>query len=170
MPLDINQLPGLLLLESFGGDWTAYVNAVYGVFKQGFVDSKPVFRGTQLGLKRHPLIDGKEYTFYHMTHEGVDEADRTPDLRRCERMPWAKPTIENCDDWQLKVWTQERKGEKRICIWLERQNEPDYLVVLAQRKGYLLPWTAFTLQYDHERRKKQKEYEVYKKAEAAQQS
>jgi hypothetical protein len=95
------------------------------------------------------------------------EKERIPDLRRCERMPWAKPTIENCDTWHLKVWTQERRGEKRICIWLERRNEPDYLVVLAQRKGYLLPWTAFTIELDHERRKKQKEYEAYKKAEAA---
>lgn len=170
MPFDIKELPHLLRLEDFGGDWPRYIEAIYAVFKRDFVESKPKFRGTKLALKRHPLIDEKEHTFYHMTHKGTDEENRVPDLRRCERMPWAKPTIENCDHWQLKVWIQERKREKRICIWLERQNEPDYLIVLAHRKGYLLPWTAFTLQLDHERRKKQREYEAYKKAEAAQQS
>lgn len=167
MTVKTNQLPNLILLEDFNGDWHSYISAVYDIFKKDLVINKPVFRGIRLGLKRHPIIDGKEYTFYHMTHEGVDEKNRVPDIRRCERIPWAKPTIENCDSWKLKVWVQIRKREQRICIWLERESEPDYLIVLAKRKDYLLPWTAFTLEFDHQRRKKQREYEAYKKAEAA---
>ncbi len=46
-------------------------------------------------MKKHPLVDGKEYTFYHITHKGNIENDRTPELRRCERIGWARPVIEN---------------------------------------------------------------------------
>jgi hypothetical protein len=156
-------LPDLLLLSDYGGDYHTYMEAVYAVFEADFVKSKPEFRGKKLRLKYHPETHGKAYTFYHMTHEGNDEANRQPDLRRCERMPWARPAIENCDAWQLKVWRQVRNGKDRICIWIELAGEPDYFVVLDDRKDYILPWTAFVLQYNHEKRKKQKEYEEYLK-------
>jgi len=156
-------LPELIEIEDYNGNWQSYIDAVYAIFNEDFVRTKPSFRGTRLQLKRHPLVDNREYTFYHMTHSGMDEDQRTPDLRRCERIPWAKPTIEKCDEWELKVWEQRRKGEKRICIWLELEDEPDYIVILTERKGYLLPWTAFVLEYDHQRRKKQKEYDRWLK-------
>ncbi|MNH30689.1 hypothetical protein D3C79_909980 [compost metagenome] len=44
----------------------------------------------RLGLKRHPVIQGKEATFWHMISEGNDEAERLPDLRRCERIRWPR--------------------------------------------------------------------------------
>ena len=104
-----------------------------------------------------------------MTHKGEDESDREPDLRRCERIPWARPVIENCDKWKLKVWPQERGTKNRICIWLERDADPDYFVILEVREKYILPWTAFVAEYPHQKKKKKKEYEEYiKKAKAAQ--
>jgi hypothetical protein len=161
-------LPDLLELSSFNGDIKAYIEAVYGIFFTDFVKNPPVFRGIRLGLKRHPLVDNKEYTFYHMITSGSIENNRLPDLRRCERLPWAKPTIERCDEWSLKVWEQKRGNEERICIWLELEDELDYYIVLNKRKGYLLPWTAFVLNYPHEKRKKLKEYnEWLKKAKGA---
>lgn len=45
-------------------------------------------------MKVHPEFQDRAYTFYHMTHKGNVENERVPDLRRCERMPWAKPTVE----------------------------------------------------------------------------
>lgn len=152
-------LPDLIELSDFGGDWNSYFDAVYEVFRNDFIYSSVEFRGVKLGLKRHPLIDDKEYTFYHFTTSGSIETNRIADISRCERIPWAKPTIENCDSWALKVWEQKRKGETRICIWLELEDEPDYFIVLNKRKGYLIPWSAFVIKYDHERRKKQREYE-----------
>jgi hypothetical protein len=159
------QLPALILLSFYEGDYTKYIAVVYEVFKRDFVLSKPNFRGQQLRLKFHPEYEGKAYTFYHMTHEGEDEQNRTPDLRRCERMPWAKPVIENCDKWQLKVWPQKRGSHNRLCIWLERELEPDYFIILDVRKNYLLPWTAFVAEYEHEKKKKRKEYEEYMKTQ-----
>jgi hypothetical protein len=71
-------LPPLVLLSDHGGYWHRYLDALYAWFKQDFIDSKPVFQGRRLGLKRHPMTDGKEATFWHMTSEGQDEENRTP--------------------------------------------------------------------------------------------
>ncbi len=162
---DAINLPELILFEDYSGNWEKYIEAVYMVFKRDFVNVKPIFRGKRLALKRHPIFQDREYTFYHMTHEGKIEDDRTPDIRRCERIGWAKPTIENCDKWKLKVWPQIRNGKNRLCIWLEMgSGEPDYIMILDDRKDYILPWTAFVLNYEHEKRKKQKEYDEYIKS------
>jgi hypothetical protein len=163
------ELPELLLLVDFGGDYPSYIEAVYKVFKRDFVSKKTKFRGEELRLKWHPIYQDKAYTFYHMTHEGEDEQNRLPDLRRCERMPWANPTIEKCDTWSLKIWPQVRTGKggtrNRLCIWLELADEPDYMVILDVRDDYKLLWTAFVPQYPHEKRKKQKEYEAWLKTQ-----
>jgi len=164
------KLPPLITLESFNGVWNKYIDSVYIAFVQDFVDNKPVFRGIKLKLKSHPFIEGREYTFYHLTHKGEIELERIPDLRRCERIRWVKPTIEKCDEWEIKIFYQKRHGKSRLCIWLELENEPDYVVVLDIRKDYILPWTAFVLEYEHEKRKKKKEYELYLKTRTAQSS
>ena len=151
-------LPPLVLFNDYGGNWDAYLDAIYEWFKQDFIDSKPVFQGRQLGLKRHPITRGKEATFWHMTSEGMDEENRTPDLRRCERIRWPKPVIEHTDDPTVKYWVSVKRNENRIHIWLE---DLDYVVVLADRRGFLLPWTAFLVTRDHTRTKLRKEYENY---------
>jgi hypothetical protein len=156
-------LPPLVLLEDFGGDWDSYLEAIYTYFKRDFIDSRPVFRGTRLALKRHPVSQGKEATFWHMTSEGKDEATRTPDLRRCERIRWPRPIIEEADAKGLKVWVSVRNNENRINIWLEGE---DYVVVLAQRKDYLLPWTAFLVTFDHTRRRLRREFERSRRAQS----
>ncbi len=151
-------LPPLVLFSEFGGDWAAYLDALYDCFKQDFVDNKPVFRGRRLGLKRHPLSYGKEATFWHMIQEGAVEEDRTPDFRRCERIRWPRPIIEHDEDSRIKVWANQRRGEQRICLWFEQEN---YLVILADRGKYILPWTAYLVEQPHRQRKLQKEYEAY---------
>ncbi len=151
-------LPSLVLFNDYNGDWDAYLEAIYGYFKQDFVNSKPVFRGKRLGLKCHPLTQGKEATFWHMIQQGDREADRTPDFRRCERIRWPKPIIEHDGDDGIKVWWNQRRGEQRICLWFEQEN---YLVILADRGSYILPWTAYLVEQPHRQRKLQKEYEEY---------
>lgn len=160
-------LPELVLFENYGGDWDRYLDALYAFFKTDFIDSQPIFQGLRLGLKRHPLSRGKEATFWHLISEGNNEDDRLIDLRRCERIRWPRPTIEHADEPTIKVWENERGGEKRICLWLESE---EYLVVLAMRNGYVLPWTAFLVTHPHQKRKRQKEYEEYQKKIKAQNS
>lgn len=153
-------LPDLILLKSFDGDWDRFLNAIYEAFKTDFVMSKPLWRGRKLALKRHPLSKGKEATFWHMISKGDDEKSREIDLRRCERIRWPRPVIEQSEEPEIKVWKNRRKGETRICLWLESQ---EYLVILADRRSYLLPWTAYPVTQPHRKKKLQKEYEEYQR-------
>ena len=94
--------------------------------------------------------------------EGQIEEDRTPDLRRCERIGWLRAIIDNADDDRVKVWENERTGtkgrERSVLLWLE---EEDFLVVLGKRAGYYLLVTAYQTNRDHTRRKLRREYEAY---------
>jgi len=169
--MEIFELPELIELSDFGGDFHTYLEGVYEIFKEDFVTSKPTFKGKKLGLKKHPYVEDKEYTFYHMTHEGDIENDRTPDMRRMERIGWPRPMIDFSDDTELKVWRNIRRGrggtKNRILILHEEER---YLVVLDDRGEYILPWTAYLIKGNKQMQKHIKEYEKYIKAEAARQS
>jgi hypothetical protein len=158
------KLPDLIELIHFGGDFNKYNAAVYGVFKEDFVINKPAFEGKKLRLKAHPYIDGKEYTYYHFTHSGDIENDRVPDMRRMERIGFPKPMIDFSKCEELKVWRNKRGTKERILILHEVEK---YLVVLEDRKGYILPWTAYYLEHSYRIRRLLKEYEAYIKTETA---
>ncbi len=158
MTEEIEWLPSLVLFQDSQGDWNVYVEVLYQHFMKDFVDSKPYFEGRKVGLKRYPLDQGKESTFWHMISEGKSEEERLPDLRRCERIRWPRPVIEHHRDDMIKVWKNRRRSETRICLWLESY---DYLVVLADRNEYVLPWTAYLVEQPHRKRKLQREYEKY---------
>ena len=151
-------LPQLVLFSDYGGDWDVYLDALYRYFKRDFVERRPAYEGRRLSLKRYPLSGNKEATFWHLISEGATEEERIPDFRRCERIRWPRPIIEHDKNGQIKVWKNRRRGETRICLWLE---ELDYLVVLADRRGYVLLWTAYVVDQPHRRRKLQKEFETY---------
>lgn len=157
-------LPPLVLMGDSGGDWATYEEVLYGWFKSDFIDSVPAWPGKRVGLKRHPLSKGKEATFWHFISEGKDEAERTPDLRRCEVIRWPRatmnafmerpPTAEDRIIW----WRNERQGAQRILLAL-----PDfsYLFVLADRGDYVLPWTQYLVQYENRRERYRKEFDAY---------
>lgn len=154
-------------LVNFSGDWASYVELIYSHFKTDFIDSSPSFRGQALRLKRHPLSLGREATFWHMTSEGMNEEDRTPDLERCARIRWPRAIIEHESDPLVKVWENNRKGETRINLWFEEQ---EYLVILAVRKDYLLPWTAYPVTRSHSKVKLLKEFAEYERTQARKKS
>lgn len=151
-------LPGLILFSDHDGDWNRYLATIYEAFRTQFIVSSPEFRGIRLGLKRHPMIRGKEATFWHMISEGSVEEERLPDFRRCERIRWPRPVIEHEAHPAVKLWKNKRGAETRIVIWLEAEN---YLVILSERKGYILPWTAYLVEQGHQKRKLQREFENY---------
>jgi hypothetical protein len=158
------KLPALILLGTYNGVFPDYFEAVYVIFKRDFVDSKPVFKNKPLRLKAHPFIDGKEYTFYHFTHSGDIEKERLPDLRRMERIGWPRPMIDNSHNKTLKVWQNKRGNKIRILIFHEIEN---YLVILEQRKTYILPWTAYYVEYPSRKERLLKEYKDYLKTKTA---
>ena len=151
----------LVCLEDYGGDWKQYIEAVYSYFKGDFIDRKPRFGNRPVMLKRYPLLDGKEATFWHVTSEGEDETQRVPDLRRCERIRWPSPIIKHFKDKVIRCWLNKRNGDVRIVLWFYEQ---DYVVVLADRKKYVLLWTAYYVSYEHTRQSLLAEYEEYVKS------
>ena len=164
MSQNYDWLPPLVLLENHDGNWEKYLEVIYAFYKQDFVEEKPVYLGRELAVKRHPMVDGKEATFWHIISEGKKESERLPNMRRCERIRWSRPIIEHVDEPKIKIWENQRRGETRILIWFE---EKEYLIVLAERKSYLLFWTAYPVTNQHTKRKLQKEYEAFKKAGVA---
>ena len=162
-------LPPLIRFADYSGSWNDFYENDYQLFKEDFVNNKPVFEGRRLRLKRHPLTeDGKEATFRHMITEGAVEENRKPDITRMERIRWPAPVIEHSEEVVIKIWrNQRRRNETRILLWLENQ---DYLVILADRGDYILPWTAYCVEREHRKRKLQKEYERYWQDQGIQQS
>jgi hypothetical protein len=156
--------PNLIYLEDYSGDFSSYFNAVYDVFVNDFLKSKPKFEGQKVIAPHYPEVDGKSRTFYHITHEGEDENNRLPDMRRMERIRYPKFKITNLPNEELLVWEKAMKGDIRIHILNVAEK---YLLVLNKRNGYLMLWTAFYINQSHTIRKKVKEYEAYKKAKTA---
>ncbi len=153
-------LPPLLLLQEHGGDWPSYLAAVYNAFTQDFIADKPNFPGKRVGLKRYPLREDKEATFWHFVSEGSTEEERLPDLRRCERIAWPRPIIDELHalvrgNARVCCWTQKRRGAKRIVIALA---DFSYLVVLDDRGDFVLPWTAYLVEHHHQRDKLRREW------------
>jgi hypothetical protein len=161
------KLPEIIELSHYRGNFDTYMQAVYDIFVNDFIHTKPVYCGIKLGLKRFPIVDGKEYTFYHMTHSGDIESERIPDLRRMEAVPWPKPMINDSTHPDLRVWQNIRRGtggtKSRILILNESTN---YLVVLDRRDTFILPWTAYFVG-NKQKTRLLNEYETYIKAETA---
>lgn len=151
-------LPDLILLESCGGEWSAYLELVYERFLQDWINDPPrEFDGKRMSVKRHPMIEGREATFWHFISEGRNEDERTPDLRRCERIPWPRPIAEAIDDGRLHCWKNTRGREERYVLSL---TDFSYVVIIADRGEYVLPWTAYCVEQRHRREKLQKEYQA----------
>lgn len=167
--IDYFELPELITLEEYSGNFSAYLEAVYEIFTTDFIKNKPIFRGRRLALKRHPIFQSKEATFWHMTSNGELEEERNPDLRRMERIRWPSKMINESEHPYLKVWRNKRSGnQESILIWHDAEK---FLVVLRDRGDYILPWTTYLVNYPNREQKLMKEYEDYiasTKAETAQ--
>lgn len=159
------ELPGLIELSQYGGNFDRYLEAVYEIFVEEFVRRKPKFRGFRLALKKYPVTDGKEATFWHITSEGEDEEHRTPDLRRLERIKCPSFIINNSEHPYLRVWENSRGTKTNVLIMHEDES---YVVILRKGNGYLLPWTAYVIEHNWRRKKFIKEYEEYIKSKERQ--
>lgn len=148
-------LPELIL---FGGDWNDYIEQLYAIFRQDFVDSSPSFNNRRFAMKKHPVYKEKEATFWHLISEGKIEEERTPDFRRCERICWPRSIIETGQLHDIKIWKNQRQGKTRVILALE---DFSYIVVLDERVEYYLLWTAYPVERDHQRRKLEREWRNY---------
>jgi hypothetical protein len=128
-------------LYPFHGDWTRYEDEIYEIYMDTIVHSGIQFRGLPVSAQYRPPTRNKGYGFWHLISEGQSEDDRTPDLKRCERIRWVAWLIVNAEsDDNLSWWENTRGGSTHTVIWHEQEN---FAVVLAKRSDYYLLKTAY---------------------------
>jgi hypothetical protein len=154
-------LPEIIPLSEHGGDFPAYLRAVYRVFRRDFVSSQPVFRSRRCFCDSRRDVDGMECGFWHIITDGRVEDERVPNMRRCERIAWPRAIIEASDSSFVRVWESDRKrpGEGRQSRISLAPADFSYVVVLKPTaKAYILV-TAFYVENDYQREKRRREYE-----------
>jgi hypothetical protein len=125
----------------FAGDWEAYEEALFNIFTETLLNKTLTFQGLPVSLKKMPTYKDKHFVFWHLISEGELEEERTPDLRRCERLGWVGWVIENCEACpDISYWENSRGAQKHIVIWYEKEN---FVVILAKRNGYYLLKSAY---------------------------
>jgi len=154
-------LPPLLSLNDHGGNWQQYIDAVYAVFYRDFLQSRPRFRGEAVVIGRQ-IIDGKERTFWHTTSEGDVEVQRTPDLRRCQRIGWIRPVIEHHGDAAVLSWPNQRGRSVREVLWVW---QVDFAVILEKRPSCWWLWTTYMTDRPRTRDRFRTEYDVWIKSQ-----
>jgi len=156
-------IPPLITFESYSGNWVNYENALYTIFEKDFIKSKPVLNGKPVFCIKDPMFQGKFFTFCHITTEGGPrEEDRTPDIRRCERISWLKKIIENSTDSCIKTWENTRtnkksRNKKRTNILFDENGETIHMVLSRNAKSYILI-TVYYVDRPHNRQKLINEY------------
>ncbi|ELY7391614.1 oxidoreductase [Cronobacter universalis] len=139
-------MPDLLY---FGGNWDLYIETVYNEFRRTFILGKIRFRGLPVSLRSSPEYKGKEFGFWHLTSEGKQEEDRTPDFERCARINWISHMIINHSAEGISCWKEKRDNITEIVIWNEAEN---YVVILSERRDYWLLKTAYVVTQSGKRR------------------
>jgi hypothetical protein len=156
-------LPPLVSLEDSRGNWYTYLTTIYNHYLRDFVERQPRFEGDPVSVRYHPAYEGKGATFWHIISEGSVESERTPDLRRCERIRWPRPMIEKANSltdvavWEaMKSWRKQL--QRRVYIALSNFS---YLVAIGETSRGFDLITAFYLEKKHEREKLRREYESF---------
>lgn len=153
--------PDLLSLSAFDGDWHRYEDELHHIFLEEIARAGLRFRGMPVSCRRIPEAAGRWASFWHLVQEGPIENDRTPDLRRCERLRWIRWIIENSAAHpDIDEWQNSRGSERNTLLWYREE----YLVVLARRRGYWLLKTAYCTERHGRVRQLRRERDAFKSA------
>lgn len=165
-------LPELMPCDNWA-DFASYEEKLYQIFSMDFIQTQPQFKNKPVIIRRHPMVDDREQTFFHViTKDDSSKNDRFLDPKRCERIRWIRAFIENydCDPTKceacsgIKVWDEPYKANKRVFILSE---EEKYMVILERRERYNMLITAYYLDYPHSLEKQLKKYNYYQKTKRA---
>lgn len=166
-------LPDIIECSSLAS-WSVYLEMLYNtVYRKYYIETRPIYNGKPVCQRRNPM-DGKyEHGFIHSTHEDFyhnsgDKNDRIPDLRRSERIAWAKYIIENykcsvsegCNN--ILYWEEINSKNGRVRIHLLYESER-FLVVIEDNKTCYYLITTFYLDKDYALEKRLKKYKKYQK-------
>ena len=128
-------------LFPFNGDWQSYEDGLYQIYLSEIVRSNLCFNGLPIRCQYRPESKNKHFGFWHVISEREIEDDRTPDLRRCERIGWIAYLIAHAEkDSEISWWENKRGSNIHVVIWHETEN---FAVILAKRKDYYLLKSAY---------------------------
>lgn len=147
-------LPPLFVISP----WTEQTfEDLYAVFKKDFLDNPANYCGQSVWL--FPEKErAKEIIFWHLVErENKELCCRVADPRRAERLPWARPMLDNLSDPHVLHWDYE-EGDKTIktYVWLKSF---DYLIVLKRMPDMSRRLiTSFYIEYSNKRRDLERKY------------
>lgn len=147
------------------GQYADYENQLYQLYLDLYINGGLSYNGNRIKMKYYPPEYNERTGFYHLICENYDhtgdENDRTPNLRRCEKIAWADEIIRKCAPalcGEIKIWENNRKGKKSLLLYCD---DIRYLVVLGVRNGYYMLVSAYPVCYPNARRDLLKEYREY---------
>lgn len=156
-------LSPIIKLEDFGGNVQEYLDHIFSIFKNDFMDSHPTFE--EKGVLHDKKDDnGRPQGFVHITtEENYASGERELSLRRCERISWVRQIIENSSDPAVLVWVKEvhsskKKWVKRTSLFLEKER---FLIILEEIKHGFYMITAIYVDSDKQKEKHLNEYKRY---------
>ncbi len=119
--------------------WTERTyDLLYAIFCRDIRDHDLRYIGNKVWIFRD-MEDGREKIFWHLTTRSAKkvkiprrkkkfypsgqtyiEEDRYPDLRRCERLPWVRPMVENAEAPEVLAWDyEEGDSQVKTYVWLK---------------------------------------------------
>jgi hypothetical protein len=130
---------------------------LYAIFKRDFKDTQLNYEGHAIWF--FPDFDsGKEVIFWHLTSRTDDKTgERLPDFRRSERLPWARPILDNYKKPEILAWDYIEGNLKiHTYVWLK---DYDYLIIMKKYKdGTRRLITSYYVDYNHKKKKLLKKY------------
>ena len=134
------------------------MESLYALFLRDFMHNKARYCGHEVWF--FPEKErGKELIFWHLVEreDPPRSGNRLPDFRRAERLPWARPMLDNVGQPEILNWDyEEGDGDIHTYVWLK---DFDYLIVMKRYKdGRRRLITAFWLEYESKRRGLLKKY------------
>ena len=156
-------------------EWKNYEENLYQIFQNTFLINTLSFQNKMIRIKEYPKYNNYETAFIHLickqeSIKTTNPNDREPDLRRAERLHWIKfiitsyPCLENCINCHgillYKEYYNGNTNRLRIKLFLPIER---YLIVLEERKNYLLLITAFYIDNEKSLNKCYSRYLEYKK-------
>ena len=143
-------------------EWDAYEGILSNHFCSDFVSNPMVIGKHRIGIESHPWINNRHRTFWHLISEGGDNPERNVCPCRCERIRWPRHMIANFPSF--KTWRNERGTRKNLLIATDGF---DYIVVLAERRGFYFLWTAYCVEFTSRQAALKKEYDAYQAEKAS---
>ncbi|MEM9078081.1 MAG: hypothetical protein AAGC43_13645 [Bacteroidota bacterium] len=167
LPFD---LPELIEFNDYG-NYDNYEEALLDVYKEDLWEGGLTFNGLNVIPRVHQKfrLNGKnlDHTFVHITTQGKIEEERALDLRRCERIGWIKPIIENAHLDCVKVFVNERPNNKgksipSVVLWCEEVNVKIIISeTRSKNRHYYTIKTFYLVNSSHKIKKLNEEYDEY---------